>query len=100
MTRLNLFLLLAILASAMLLIRTQYESRRLTTAIEHARNEAQRAEYENERLDLLTRTQATPLRVEKIAREQLGMRMITPAVTTYATDPRVAPSPNATGGKP
>ena len=65
MTRTHLFLLLAILATSMFVIRTQYESRRLTTDIERARAESRRIEIEHERLDLETRTQATPLRVEK-----------------------------------
>ena len=83
MTRIHLFLLLAILGTSMVVIRTQYESRRLTTDIERANAESRRIEIEHERLDLETRTQATPLRVEKLAREQLGMRGITPAITAY-----------------
>ena len=53
-----------------------------------ARAESRRIEIEHERLDLETRTQATPLRVEKLAREQLGMRGINPAITAYVNDPR------------
>jgi cell division protein FtsL len=87
MTRVHLFLLLVILGTAMFLVRTQYESRKLTTDIERARAEARRIEVERERLDLEARTQATPLRVEKLAREQLGMRTITPAITVYVADP-------------
>jgi cell division protein FtsL len=98
MTRVHLLLLLSILATAMLLVRTQYESRRLTTEIERANAESMRLEIERERLDLETRTQATPLRVEKLAREQLGMRTITPPITVYV------PSPDGTatakGAKP
>ncbi|MEN9619271.1 MAG: hypothetical protein RL406_1508, partial [Pseudomonadota bacterium] len=44
-------------------------------------------ETENDRLDVERRAQATPLRVEKLAREQLHMRTITPAITQYATVP-------------
>lgn len=98
MTRVNLLLLLLILATSMFVIRTQYESRRLTTQIELARAEARRIEVERERLDIETRTQATPLRVEKLAREQLGMRSITPAITTYVNDPRKEPEPPAQEG--
>jgi cell division protein FtsL len=96
MTRIHLFLLLAILGTSMVVIRTQYESRRLTTDIERANAESRRIEIEHERLDLETRTQATPLRVEKLAREQLGMRGITPAITAYVNDPRkvTQPEPN------
>ena len=90
MTRVHLFLLLSILGTALFLVRTQYESRKLTTDIDRARAEARRIEIERERLDLEARTQATPLRVEKLAREQLGMRTITPAITVYVSDPAQA----------
>ncbi len=87
MTRVHLFLLLSVLATAMFLVRTQYESRKLTTDIERTSAESRRLEIERERLDLEARTQATPLRVEKLAREQLGMRTITPAITVYVAEP-------------
>ncbi|MEY2803943.1 MAG: hypothetical protein RL657_1279 [Pseudomonadota bacterium] len=98
MTRVHLFLLLSILGTALFLVRTQYESRKLTTDIDRARAEARRIEIERERLDLEARTQATPLRVEKLAREQLGMRTITPAITVYVTDPAQASA--SKGGQP
>jgi cell division protein FtsL len=100
MTRAQLLLLLSILGTSMFLIRTQYESRRLTTDIERARAEARRIDIEHERLDLETRTQATPLRVEKLAREQLGMRTIMPSITTYVGDPRGAEKDGAKEPKP
>ena len=85
MTRLNLVLLIAVMASALYLVRTQYESRRLFTEIERAQAEARRIEVENERLQVEKRAQATPLRVEKLAKEQLQMRTATPAITQYVT---------------
>jgi cell division protein FtsL len=91
MTRLNVLLLLAIMASAIFLVRTQYDSRRLFTEFDRARSEAHKLELERERLDLERRAQATPLRVEKIAREQLSMRTITPAITQYV-DPTGKPT--------
>ena len=90
MTRFNVLLLLAIMASAIFLVRTQYDSRRLFTEYDRARSEAHKLEVERERLDLERRAQATPLRVEKIAREQLSMRTITPAITQYV-DPAGKP---------
>jgi cell division protein FtsL len=53
--------------------------------MDRATNEARRLETENDRLDVERRAQATPVRVEKLAREQLRMRTITPAITQYAT---------------
>ena len=67
MTRLNLVLLLAVLASALYLVRMQYESRRLFAEIERPQAEARRLEVEHERLQVEKRAQATPLRVEKLA---------------------------------
>ena len=55
--------------------------------LDRATNEARRLEIENDRLDVERRAQATPVRVEKLAREQLHMRTITPAITQYATVP-------------
>lgn len=85
MNRISLLLMLAVMASALYLVRTQYESRSLTTEMDRATQEARRLETENDRLDVERRAQATPLRVEKLAREQLHMRTITPAITHYAT---------------
>jgi cell division protein FtsL len=85
MTRLNIVLLLAVIASALYLVRTQYESRRLYAELDRARSEARRLETEHERLQVEKRAQATPARVERLAREQLQMRGATPAITQYVT---------------
>ena len=85
MTRLNLVLLLAVLASALYLVNVQYESRRLFSAIDKLNSDALKIEAENERLQVEKRAQATPLRVEKLAKEQLQMRTATPAITNYVT---------------
>ena len=96
MTRLSVVLLLAVLASAMYLVHVQYESRRLFTQMELARAEAHRLDVERGRLQVEKRAQATPLRVEKLAQEKLGMRAATPAITQYLRDPAaVAPAPLA-----
>lgn len=85
MTRLNLVLLLAVIASALYLVRVQYESRRLYAEIEKVQAEARRLEIENHRLEVDKRAQATPLRVERLAKDQLQMRPATPAITQYVT---------------
>jgi cell division protein FtsL len=85
MTRLNLVLLLAVLVSALYLVRTQYESRRLTTDLDRANSEARKLETDSERLQVEKRGQATPLRVEKLAKEQLHMRTASPAITQYVS---------------
>ena len=92
MTRVNMLLLLATVLCALLLVRTQYESRRLFTALDRAQSEARRLEAENDRLKLERRAQATPLRVEKLAREQLQMRNASPAITQYVSLGAVSPA--------
>ena len=83
MTRLSLFLLIATVASALYLVHSHYESRRLFMALETARKEAKRFEVEHDRLQVEQRAQATPLRVEQIALQQLQMRTASPAITQY-----------------
>lgn len=88
MTRLNLVLLLAVVSSALILVHSEYESRRLFMALESERKEAARLEVEYDRLQVERRAQATPLRVEQIARQQLQMRMVSPAITQYVNAPQ------------
>jgi cell division protein FtsL len=99
MTRLNIVLLLAVLASALYLVRTQYESRRLFVEVEKAQSLARKLEIEHERLEVEKSGQATPLRVEKLAKAQLQMRNATPAVTQYVRVAQAAtPASGATSG--
>jgi cell division protein FtsL len=91
MTRLNLVLLAAVLASALYLVRTQYESRRLFAEIDKATSDARKLAIERERLQVEKSAQATPLRVEKIAKERLRMRTASPAITQYVTLRGAAP---------
>ena len=93
MARLNLVLLLAVLASALYLVRTQYESRRLYVELEKATAESRKLETENERLQVEKRAQATPLKVEKLAKDRLQMRTVTPAITQYVTYTDAATTP-------
>ena len=85
MTRLNLVLLLAVLFSALYLVHTQYESRRLYVELEKTTTLSRQLEADKERLQVDKRAQATPLRVEQISRERLQMRTATPAITQYVT---------------
>lgn len=85
MMRLNLVLLLAVLASALYLVGVQYDSRRLFAELDKSRTEAHRLELEYERLQVEKRAQTTPARVERLAREKLAMRQAKPGITTYVT---------------
>lgn len=83
MIRLNLFLTMATLLSAVYLVNVQYESRRLFTELDEAQKEATRLELEHDRLQTERRVRAAPARIERIAREELQMRVVAPDVTNY-----------------
>lgn len=85
MSRLSILLLMAVLGSALFLVHSQYETRRMFMALEAARKEAKRLEVDHDRLQIERRSQATPLRVEQLARQQLQMRPASPAITQYVT---------------
>jgi len=87
MTRLNVLILAMVMFTAFYLVRTQYESRRLYTEFDHARSEGRKIELEKERLEVERRSQGTSLRVEKVAKEQLHMKSVTPAITQYVLNP-------------
>ena len=93
MTRLNVFLLLILLVSSLYLVRVSYESRRLFAELDKAQNEERALDNDSERLKTELRSQATPLRVERTARERLAMRAATPAVTQYVALPMAASAP-------
>lgn len=97
MTRLNLVLLLAVVASALYLVQTQYESRRVYVELEKATAQSRKLETDNERLQVEKRAQATPLRVEKLARDRLQMRTATPAITQYVSYQDAPATGNAAG---
>ncbi|MEJ7686039.1 MAG: cell division protein FtsL [Variovorax sp.] len=105
MARLNLLLLLAAMASAIYLVHTQYLSRQLFTELHRVQTEARRLELDHDRLQVEKRAQATPLRVEKLAKEQLKMRTTTPAITQYVRSDGtvipavVAPEPPASAAR-
>lgn len=86
MSRLNLVLLVALVLSALALVQTAYESRRLFAEIEKAKAELARLESDHARLLAERQAQATNLRVERLARDRLQMAPITPQVTQYVSD--------------
>jgi cell division protein FtsL len=96
-TRVNVLLLLALLLSSVYLVRVSYESRRLFAELDRAQTEERTLENDSERLKTELRTQATPLRVERTARDRLAMRTATPAVTQYVELPAAAVAASAGG---
>lgn len=85
MSRINLFLLGAVMLSAFFLVHTQYESRRLYTQLDRAHTQASRLDLEHEQLVVQKRAEATSSRIQHIAVSQLGMRPANPAITYYVT---------------
>ena len=101
----NALLVLAVIATALVLVHTQYRSRQLFTEMYRAESEARRLETQLERLQVEKRAQATPLRIERLAKEQLHMRTTTPAITQYvhadgSVIPAIVPPPAATTIQP
>ncbi|MBY4595666.1 cell division protein FtsL [bacterium BD-1] len=99
MTRLSVVLFAAAIFSALYLVRVQYDSRRLFTELDRAIAESHRLETERSRLEVEKRAEATSLRVEKLAKEKLAMRTVTPAITEYVAA-KAVPSATVQGGKP
>jgi cell division protein FtsL len=97
MTRLNVLLLLALIASSLYLVRVSYDARRHFTLLDRAKSEARQLDSDYERLKTEQQSQATPLRVEKTAREKLAMRSASPNVTHYVSRGASAPT---TGNTP
>ena len=85
MIRLNVLLLVAVVLSALALVRSQYETRRLVMAIEKINKETVLLEVDHQRLLVERRAQATPQRVQALAHQKLQMRVATPAITQYVT---------------
>ena len=97
MSRLNVLLLIVLVLSSLYLVRVSHESRQLFAALDKARTEERLLDNEFERLKSDKQSQATPLRVEKTARDKLAMRTATPAVTQYVSRASAA---SAAGTKP
>jgi cell division protein FtsL len=86
MRKINLLLVLALMASALGLVRVAYESRRVFAELDRARAEQRQLDAEFKRLDAERQAQATHARVQRVAREQLKMGSVTPAITVYVDD--------------
>ena len=83
MSRLNVLLMMVLMASCLYLVRVSYESRRLFTEVDRAQSRQRQLQTEFGRLQTERQAQATPSRVEGTARDKLGMRTATPAIKQY-----------------
>jgi cell division protein FtsL len=95
MTKFNLLLLVAVIASALVLVKTAYDARRLFNADHRADMDAGRLQGERKRLEAERELQATNQRVDKSARERLKMTTATPAITMYESAPAASPAASA-----
>ena len=75
MTRVNLLLLAVLVLCAVSLVTSRHQSRRIFVELERAQAEARGYETEFGQLQLEQSTWAMPVRVEKIARENLKMQI-------------------------
>lgn len=73
MLRLTAVLICLLVASALGVVSLQYQSRRLVDAIEREQAHTRALDIEWDRLRLEVGALAAPARVEKVARERLGM---------------------------
>ena len=97
MRKLDLLLIVLLLGSSLGLVHTAYESRQVFADLDRARAEQRQLDAEFKRLDAERQAQATNARVQRVAREQLKMGSVTPAITVYVDDlvPAQAPAPGA-----
>jgi len=87
MTRVNLALLIALIACALSLVTSRHQARRVFVDLERAQAEARGYETEYGQLQLEQSTWGMPARVEKIAREQLRMQLPSSARTEIVALP-------------
>jgi cell division protein FtsL len=75
MTRVNLLLLAVVVACALSLVTSRHQARKLFVELEREQSRSRAYEIEYGQLQLEQSTWAMPARVEKIAREHLGMQL-------------------------
>ena len=75
MVRLNLLLLAVLVLCALSLVTSRHQARKLFVELEREQAKARSFETEHGQLQLEQSTWAMPVRVEKIAREQLRMQI-------------------------
>ena len=78
MVRINLLLLAALVACALSLVTSRHQARKLFVELEREQAQSRAYEVEYGQLQIEQSTWAMPGRVEKIAREQLHMRLPVP----------------------
>ena len=75
MARLNVMLLVVLVACALSLVTSRHQARKLFVELEREQAKARNYDIEYGQLQIEQSTWAMPARVEKIAREQLRMQL-------------------------
>lgn len=83
--RVNLILMALLVASALSLVTSQYQSRRLFIELERAQAQARQLEIEWAQLQLDQSSLGAHARIESHASNTLSMVAVTPARTQYLT---------------
>lgn len=92
MIRADAFLVAVAVASALGVVASQHQARKLYSELEREQARAQGLEVEWGQLQLEQSTWAAHARIEKIARERLGLRPPAPGQTISIDGPAPAPA--------
>jgi cell division protein FtsL len=95
MTKLNILLVVLLIASSLYLVKTSHDARLRFAAIDRAKTEQNKLDSEHKRLEAERQAQATTLNVERKAKERLQMRTVNPALSMYVMDAGVKPAVGA-----
>ena len=98
MNKLNLILLVALLASSLWLVQSTHDARRVFSALDRARKDEQQLAAEYKRLDAERQVQATHRQVQQVAKDKLRMRSATADVIAYVVDPGASAAVPAVAG--
>ncbi|MBV2234888.1 MAG: cell division protein FtsL [Sterolibacterium sp.] len=100
MLRLNLFLLLIVVLSALGTVSSNHQARKLVTEIEREQAHMRDLDVEWGQLQLEQSTWASHARIESIARNKLQMRLPVPGQTMTIEAVGVRPTDEPQGGAP
>ncbi len=93
MGRLTFLMAIALMGSAMSLVTSQYEARRLFVQMERGKNEARELDVQWRRLQLDQTASAKHSLIDDVSRNQLQMEPVTPGQTVYLPRPRELGAP-------
>jgi cell division protein FtsL len=93
MSRVNILLLLVLIACAASVVTSQHRARKLFTELESQQEAARKLDQEWRELQIESQTLATNKRIEQKATQALGMRLPDPGKTVIVILDDAAPAP-------